>query len=113
MPFTRRLARTCSLHPWRTDGAWAGLLVPRLGAASQRDLRPGELVGIPAALVVLLLVFGAVVAALLPLLLAGVGLVVALGVLALVGQAWQLSIFVVNMVFGIGLALGIDYVLFI
>jgi uncharacterized membrane protein YdfJ with MMPL/SSD domain len=81
---------------------------------SQEDLRKGELqFGLPAALVILLLVFGAVVAGLVPVLVALVAIVVALGLSALVGQAFDLSIFVVNMISGMGLALGIDYSLFV
>jgi uncharacterized membrane protein YdfJ with MMPL/SSD domain len=81
---------------------------------SERDLRQGELrVGLPAALIVLVLVFGALVAALLPLVLAIVSIVVALGLTALVALQWELSIFVVNMLTGMGLALGIDYALFV
>jgi uncharacterized membrane protein YdfJ with MMPL/SSD domain len=78
------------------------------------DLRNGELgFGLPAALIVLLLVFGSVVAGLVPLLLAIVGIVVALALLALVGQAFPLSVFATNMLTGMGLALGIDYSLFV
>ncbi len=81
---------------------------------SQEDLEHGELYfGLPAALIVLLLVFGAIVAGLLPLLMALVAIVVALALTALVGQAWDLSVFVVNMLSGMGLALGIDYTLFV
>jgi RND superfamily putative drug exporter len=80
---------------------------------SQDDLREGELFfGAPAALVILLLVFGTVVAGLMPLLMAIVSIVVALALTALLGQAFELSIFVVNMLTGMGLALGIDYTLF-
>jgi uncharacterized membrane protein YdfJ with MMPL/SSD domain len=81
---------------------------------SQKDLEEGELrFGLPAALIILLLVFGAVVAASLPLLLAIVSIIVALGLTALTAQAWDLSVFVVNMLTGMGLALGIDYALFV
>jgi putative drug exporter of the RND superfamily len=81
---------------------------------SQDDLRTGELFfGIPASLVILLLVFGAVVAGLVPLAFALMSIVVALALTALVGQAFELSVFVVNMLTGMGLALGIDYTLFI
>ena len=80
---------------------------------SQDDLRTGELYfGIPAALVVLLLVFGAVVAGFVPLVFALVSIFVALALTALIGQAFELSVFVVNMLTGMGLALGIDYTLF-
>jgi putative drug exporter of the RND superfamily len=81
---------------------------------SQDDLRNGELFfGAPAALIILLLVFGAVVAGLIPLVLAILSIVVALALTAIVGQVFDLSIFVQNMIFGMGLALGIDYSLFI
>jgi RND superfamily putative drug exporter len=81
---------------------------------SERDLQEGELkFGLPAALIILLLVFGAVVAGLIPLLMAGISIVVALGLVALVSTQFELSIFIVNMLTGMGLALGIDYSLFV
>jgi RND superfamily putative drug exporter len=81
---------------------------------SEEDLQKGELeFGLPVALLVLLLVFGAVVAGLLPVLVALVSIVVALGLTAVVGQGFDLSVFVVNMISGMGLALGIDYSLFV
>ena len=81
---------------------------------AEEDLQQGELqFGLPVALLVLLLVFGAVVAGLLPVLVALVAIVVALGLTALLGQAFDLSVFVVNMISGMGLALGIDYSLFV
>jgi RND superfamily putative drug exporter len=81
---------------------------------SQDDLRSGELqFGLPAALVVLLLVFGAVVAGFVPLVMAIVSIIVALGLVALLAQAFELSVFVINMLTGMGLALGIDYALFV
>ena len=80
---------------------------------AEEDLQNGELgFGLPAALVVLLIVFGSVVAGLVPMLLAIVSIVVALALLALVGQAFPLSVFATNMLTGMGLALGIDYSLF-
>ena len=81
---------------------------------SQHDLKSGELaVGLPAALIVLLLVFGTVVAGLVPLVMAMIAIIVALGLCALVAEAFTLSVFVVNMLTGMGLALGIDYSLFV
>ncbi|MDQ3067633.1 MAG: MMPL family transporter, partial [Actinomycetota bacterium] len=85
-----------------------------LGTLAQNDLKTGELFfGGPAALVILLLVFGAVVAALIPLLMAIVSILTTLALVALIGQTFEISLFVVNMVTGMGLALGIDYSLFI
>jgi len=81
---------------------------------SERDLREGELyVGLPVALAVLLLVFGTLVGALLPVIVAVVAIVCALALTALIGQAWEINLFVVNMISGMGLALGIDYSLFV
>ena len=81
---------------------------------SQHDLRSGELkYGVPAALVILLLVFAAIVAGLVPLLLAVVSIVVGFGLVALLSQPFELSIFILNMLTGMGLALGIDYSLFV
>jgi len=81
---------------------------------SQHDLKSGELqFGLPAALIILVLVFGSVVAGLIPLLLAIISIVAGLALVAVVAQIWELSIFVVNMLTGMGLALGIDYALFV
>ena len=81
---------------------------------AEEDLRDGELgFGLPAALLVLLLVFGSVVAGLIPVLLSVVSITVALALTALVGQAFPLSVFATNMLTAMGLALGIDYSLFI
>jgi uncharacterized membrane protein YdfJ with MMPL/SSD domain len=81
---------------------------------SEDDLRSGELqFGLPAALIVLLLVFGTVVAGLVPLLIALPSIIVALSFVAVLGHAFSLSIFTINMLTGMGLALGIDYALFV
>jgi putative drug exporter of the RND superfamily len=81
---------------------------------SQDDLRSGELeFGLPAALIVLVLVFGAVVAGLVPLVMAMLSIVIGLGIVAVLAQTVSLSVFVVNMLTGMGLALGIDYALFV
>ena len=81
---------------------------------SEEDLQKGELlIGLPAALIILVLVFGAVVAGLVPVLLGLLSIVIAVALTALVGQAFEVSFFVVNMITAMGLALGIDYALFI
>ena len=81
---------------------------------SQRDLQHGELAfGLPAALIVLVLVFGAVVAGLVPVLMAVLSILVGLGLVAVLSLAFSLSVFIVNMLTGMGLALGIDYTLFV
>ncbi len=84
-----------------------------VNAASEHDLRIGETFGVGLGLIVLLLVFGAVVAAIVPLLLAIAAIIVALALTALVGQFGDVSLFVTNMITMMGLAVGIDYALFI
>jgi len=73
----------------------------------------GEAIGISAALVILAIVFGAIAAALLPVALGIVAIIVAMGLTGLVGQAMDLTFFVTNMITMMGLAVGIDYSLFI
>jgi putative drug exporter of the RND superfamily len=81
---------------------------------SESDLSAGELqFGLPAALVVLLLVVGTLFGVAIPMLMAIISITVALGVTAVVGQAFELNLFIVNMIVAMGLALGIDYSLFI
>jgi RND superfamily putative drug exporter len=81
---------------------------------SQTDLQNGELAfGLPAAMIVLVLVFGAVVAGLVPVVMALLSILVGLGLVALLSLEFNLSVFIVNMLSGMGLALGIDYSLFI
>jgi RND superfamily putative drug exporter len=80
---------------------------------AEQDLTHGEGLGLLAALVVLVVVFGALVAAGVPIVLAIASIIVAVGMTAVVGRAMDLSFFVVNMITMIGLAVGIDYALFI
>ena len=103
------------------DGV-AGLDVKMTGLTSieeasnkvaENDLKVGETIGIGIGLIILALVFGALVSALLPLILAIAAIIVALALTALVGQLGDLSFFVQNMITMMGLAVGIDYSLFI
>jgi putative drug exporter of the RND superfamily len=80
---------------------------------AQEDLPRGEALGIGVGLIILVVVLGALVAAGLPILLGIVSIAVALGLAALVGRAIDLSIFVENIISMIGLAVGIDYALFV
>ena len=80
---------------------------------AQDGLAKGEAFGVPIAVIILILVFGALVAALVPVILAVASIIVAFGAASLLGQAFGLSFFVENMIFMIGLAVGIDYSLFI
>jgi len=81
--------------------------------ASEDTLRKAEMTGIPVAFLILLIVFGTVISALIPLLIAGVAILSAIGASSVVGQFYLLSFFVVNMITMMGLAVGIDYSLFV
>jgi uncharacterized membrane protein YdfJ with MMPL/SSD domain len=80
---------------------------------AEDTLLRGELIGVSVAMVILLLVFGAAVAAGLPVLLAIVAITAAMGATSVVSQFFGLSTFVVNMITMIGLAVGIDYSLLV
>lgn len=81
--------------------------------AAKNDMKTAEIYGLPIAFLILILVFGAVVAAMVPVLLSIFSVVVALGVASLVGQVIDLSLFVTNMIAAMGFAIGIDYSLFV
>ena len=81
---------------------------------SAMDLEQGERVGIPVALLILLVLFGAVVAALIPIGLAIVSILVTLAIVAVLGNIFgELVFFVLLWITMIGLAVGIDYCLFV
>jgi uncharacterized membrane protein YdfJ with MMPL/SSD domain len=81
---------------------------------SEEDLSTGELqFGLPAAMIVLLLVFGTLTGAVIPMIMAVISILVALGITAVVGQVFKVNLFITNMIVAMGLALGIDYSLFI
>ena len=75
---------------------------------ADEGLQNGETFSVPIALLILVLVSGAIVAALISLILAVVSIVAALGIAALVGQVFALSFFVQYLITMIGLAVGID-----
>lgn len=81
--------------------------------ASEDSLITGERIGGPVALLILLAVFGTLVAAGLPLGLGVAAVLITLGGAAVIGQYRDLSLFIVNITFMIGLAVGIDYALFV
>ncbi len=80
---------------------------------SEEDLRTGESVGVLAALVILVVVFGALLAGIIPIVIGVASIAVAVGIVAVVGQAFSFSFFVTNMITMMGLAVGIDYSLFV
>ena len=80
---------------------------------SEKDLQKAELVSLPIAALVLLFVFASVVAAGMPLLVAGLAIPSSLALIWFIAQQVEMSIFVLNIATMLGLALAIDYSLFI
>jgi putative drug exporter of the RND superfamily len=82
---------------------------------AEEDLRRGEGIGLAMALIVLIVVFGALLAAVLPIVVALFAIPMAFGGIAILGRVFGLdfSIFTTNIATMIGLAVGIDYSLFI
>ena len=110
------------LHETAMAAQGQGFTVAQTGDASinemftklaEKDLARGEIFGIPAALIVLIIVFGAVLAACMPLLLSIISIILALAITALIGQVYPMNTFVLNILTMMGLAVGIDYTLFV
>jgi RND superfamily putative drug exporter len=80
---------------------------------SEEDLRKGEFVGVVVAIIVLLVVFGSLIAGVTPIIMGVLAIGTALGVIGVLGTLWRFSFFVPNLVSMMGLAVGIDYSLFI
>ena len=80
---------------------------------AEEDLLVGESIGIGVALIILALVFGAVIAGLVPIVLAIVAIFTAIGLSGIAGQFIELNEFVPNIITMMGLAVGIDYSLFV
>ncbi len=80
---------------------------------AEKDLITGETIGISVALIILALVFGSVTSAIIPVILAVVAIFVSIGAVSVIGQIVDLNDFVPNIMTMMGLAVGIDYCLFI
>jgi RND superfamily putative drug exporter len=80
---------------------------------ADEDLSKAETIGLPAALLILIVVFGAILAAILPIILGLVAIFVAVGLTAILSQFMTITDEVTIMISMIGLAVGIDYALFV
>ncbi len=78
-----------------------------------RDTREGEQMLLPITLLVLVLAFGALVAAALPLVIGFLAITISLAIVGLLTRITPMSVFVLNMTTMIGLGVGIDYSLLI
>jgi uncharacterized membrane protein YdfJ with MMPL/SSD domain len=80
---------------------------------SEADLQRAETVSLPIAAIILVIVFASLVAAGMPLLVAGLAIPSSLAIIFIVAQQVEMSVFVLNIATMLGLALAIDYSLFI
>ncbi|MEU5951071.1 MMPL family transporter [Streptomyces sp. NPDC047525] len=93
------------------EAGGAAAVTSEMGTQSGKDLVLAEAIAVPLTLVLLLLVFGSLVAALLPL---AIGLVAIAGTFAelfVLGSVTDVSVFAINLTTALGLGLGIDYAL--
>ena len=79
---------------------------------SAEDLRTAETYALPIAIIVLVLIFGTLVAAALPVIGGGMAVTVTLGLFWVLAQFLDISVFAMNVATLLGLAVGIDYSLF-
>ncbi len=77
-----------------------------------KSLIKAEAIAVPITLILLALAFGSLVAAAVPLVIGGVAIAGTFAELAILGSLTDVSVFSINLTTALGLALGIDYALF-
>ena len=90
-----------------------GALGAAAGEATKHDIARAEQWNLPIVLIVLLAVFGSLAAAAMPLVLGACTVIVTMGVVYLLSMVTQMSVFVTSTVSMFGIALAVDYSLFI
>ena len=102
-----------SMGPVEVEIGGQAQVFSQVGTTIEEDLARAETLSLPVTLILLVLVFGSVVAAGLPL---GVGILAILGtflVLRILAEMTEVSIYALNLTTAMGLGLAIDYALFI
>ncbi|MFT4126318.1 MAG: MMPL family transporter [Gordonia sp. (in: high G+C Gram-positive bacteria)] len=87
------------------------LVYQQVNAQTERDLALAEAIAIPISFLVLIVVFGGVLAAALPIVVGVVAIVGTIALLRVIGSLTDVSIFALNLTTAMGLALAIDYTL--
>jgi len=111
-PLERQVDRTVR-GPVRSSVAGLPVVINALHESLTSSAEMGELIALPALLLVLLLVFRSVLAALIPLLLGGSIVVATRGILSLLLHFVEIDLFVIGVSAMMGLALGVDYSLLV
>jgi uncharacterized membrane protein YdfJ with MMPL/SSD domain len=83
-----------------------------LSKAFEDDFKKAEFTSLPITLVILILAFGALLAAFVPLLLAATAVAAAIGLIGPISQIWPVDESISSVVLLIGLAVGVDYSMF-
>ena len=99
--------------PVRTHLVGYGAVWSGLSEVSKKDLAAAEAIGFPIVALILLAVFGSIVAASLPLALGFVSVAVTGALIYVLSQTMEMSIFVTNMASMIGIGVAVDYSLFV
>jgi RND superfamily putative drug exporter len=100
-------------HPDLSIGVFGDASAEKgIGDSVAKDLERAGLLSLPVTIVILIIAFGALVAAGIPLLLALTGVIATLGLLAIPSQIWPVDDNISAVVLLIGLAVGVDYSLF-
>ncbi len=89
------------------------IFIEQVNQQTQKDLYTADFIATPVSIVVLILVFGSLIAALVPMCLGGGCALIILTTLYFLGQCFNLSIFTINIALLLGLCLSLDYALFI
>jgi putative drug exporter of the RND superfamily len=112
-PALRAVAAVQASHPGLRVAEAGDASTARVGnALISRDFRKAEVTSVPITLILLLAVFGALIAAGIPLLLAVTAVITAISLLAVPGHWLPVGSSTSEVVFIIGMAVGIDYTLF-
>lgn len=82
-------------------------------SVSAEDAKRNERKLVPITLIILVLAFGALVAAFLPIIVGVMAIAIALTIVGVIAQSIPMSVFVLNMISMIGLGVGIDYSLLV
>ncbi len=89
------------------------MVYAQITSQTKRDVLVMESIALPVSFLVLVWVFGGLLAAALPVVVGGLAIVGSLAVLRLIALATDVSIFALNLSTALGLALAIDYTLLI
>src|SRR6516165_3335837 len=113
VPALNAVAAVQARHPGlRIEEAGGASLDRATSGITSHDFRKAEATSIPVSLVLLLIVFGALIAAGIPLLLAGTAVISAISLLAIPSRWLPIGSTTSSIVLLVGMAVGIDYSLF-